>query len=385
MRKEQLEKLLCIVVASVVFLFSVIFIAATNKWQNPPEKELLNKTTTNEVNKKLEESVTEESKNFPTSLLAPFVDMVQWVDTSSDYSINGVPNLLQIYYDTGVKYFNLGFIRTDQNKPTEKDGTIRWCWGGLYTLSPYGSDNFQYNGITSAIQAIKDAGGDVIVSFGGQLGNSPWTDSQNETKLAEMYEDVITTYGLKRIDLDIEETNQGKYSNTINAKAVKRAQDKTGVEVSITIPIMPYGWDTAQLDLIRAYINAGVKLSVINNMTMCYGYSGVRSGEDFGDASVRALKNACTQLKQIYAEYGLAITDEEAYKMLGATVDIGYENTNNPTFTADLTQKVAEFCKENGLGMYSFWSMNRDAKLESNKGIYYAYGHTAAASYYLDK
>lgn len=385
MRREQLEKLLCIVVASVVFLFSVIFIAATNKWQNPPEKELLNKTTTSEVNKKLEESVTKESKNFPTSLLAPFVDMVQWVDTSSDYSINGVPNLLQIYYDTGIKYFNLGFIRADQNKPTEKDGTIRWCWGGLYTLSPYGSDNFQYNGITSAIQAIKDAGGDVIVSFGGQLGNSPWTDSQNETKLAEMYEDVITTYGLKRIDLDIEETNQGKYNNTVNAKAVKRAQDKTGVEVSITIPIMPYGWDTAQLDLIRAYINAGVKLSVINNMTMCYGYSGVRSGEDFGDASVRALKNACAQLKQIYAEYNITITDEEAYKMLGATVDIGYENTDNPIFTADLTQKVAEFCKENGLGMYSFWSMNRDAKLESNKGIYYAYGHTAAATYYLDK
>ena len=49
------------------------------------------------------------------------------------------------------------------------------------------------------------------------------------------------------------------------------------------------------------------------------------------------------------------------------------------------TKQVAEFCKESGVAMYSFWSMNRDARLESNKGIYYQYGHTTAASYYLDK
>lgn len=385
MNREKLERVLCIVIASVLFVFSVLFIALTSSWTNSPEQELKNKVTLNEVGKKLEESVSEESANFPTSLLAPFVDMVQWVDTASAYSINGVPNLLQIYYDTGIKYYNLGFIRADSNKPTESDGTIRWCWGGLYSLSPNGSDKFQYAGIEESIRQIKEAGGDVIVSFGGQLGNSPWTDSQSEEKLAQMYTEVINTYGLKRIDLDIEESNQGTYNNSINARAVKKVQDKTGIEVSLTIPIMPYGWDTTQLNLIRAYINAGVKISVINNMTMCYGYSGVRSGEDFGDASIRALKNAMIQLKQIYAEYNVTITDEEAYKMLGATVDIGYENSDNPTFTADLTQKVAEFCKESGVAMYSFWSMNRDARLESNKGIYYQYGHTTAASYYLDK
>ena len=148
---------------------------------------------------------------------------------------------------------------------------------------------------------------------------------------------------------------------------------------------MPYGWDAKQLNLIRAYIGAGVELKMINSMTMCYGYNAVGTNETFGDASIRALKNANYQLVELFAEFGIEMSSEWAYKLMGATVDIGYENSSNPIFTVSETKQVAEFCKEVGIGMYSFWCVNRDALLEYNKAISGMYTHFTASTYYLDK
>ena len=393
MRKEAIINLVCYILAGVFFLTSVLIICLDHKKiERTPESQLAGDKEISEINngdiggKVLpnEDDAEEVEYNFPTNLLAPFVDMVSWVNDTT-YGINGVPNLQQFYWDNGGKYYNLGFIRADDKQPLEDNGTIRWGWGGYYKLSPKGNDGFQYEGIVESIKRLRLSGGDIIVSFGGQLGTSPWTTTQNVARLKEMYLDVIDEYDLKRIDLDIEETNQDYNNNLANAKAVKIVQDLTGVEVTLTIPIMPYGWDTKQLNIIRAYLTAGVKLKLINSMTMCYGYNAVGNNETFGDASIRALKNANKQLMQLYTEYGVTLSENDAYKLMGATVDIGYENTENPIFTVEETKQVAEFARDKGMGMFSFWSMNRDALLEYNKAINYTYTYYLASSYYFDK
>lgn len=385
MERQKLINLISYILAGVLFLISIIIICVdAKKTASMPENELKNDTSIEEVKQKNEENMETIDEYFPSSLLAPFVDMVAWVNNSK-YSNNGAPDLGRISDETGCKYFNLGFIRADSTKPTESDGTIRWGWGGYYDLSEKGNDGYQYEGIKQAIEDVRSRGGDVIVSFGGQLGNSPWTDSQNVDKLEQMYLEVIDAYDLKRIDLDIEENNQGYDNNFANAKAIRKVQEKTGVEVSLTIPIMPYGWDAKQLNLIRAYIGAGVELKMINSMTMCYGYSAVGANESFGDASIRALQNANYQLVQLFEEFGIEMSSEWAYRLMGATVDIGYENSQNPIFTVQETKQVAEFCKQNGMGMYSYWSENRDALLEKNSAISSIYAYFTAATYYLDK
>lgn len=385
MEKQKLIDLIAYITAGVIFLISVIIVCVdAKKTASIPQNELKNEVSLEEVKDKNEENLDTLNQHFPASLLAPFVDMVAWVN-SSTYGINGAPNLGLITDEIGCTYYNLGFIRADSTKPTEADGTIRWGWGGYYDLSERGNDGYQYEGIKKAIADVRSRGGDVIVSFGGQLGNSPWTDSQNVDKLAQMYMEVIDAYQLKRIDLDIEENNQGYDNNFKNAQAIRRVQEQTGVEVSLTIPIMPYGWDAKQLNLIRAYIGAGVELKMINSMTMCYGYNAVGTNETFGDASIRALKNANYQLVELFAEFGIEMSNEWAYKLMGATVDIGYENSSNPIFTVSETKQVAEFCKEVGIGMYSFWCVNRDALLEYNKAINGMYTHFTASTYYLDK
>ena len=324
----------------------------------------------NQINKN--KQTQEEFFHGESGLLSPFANMTMWTNTQSNYSINGVADLAMISADTGVKVFHLGFINPDQQKYLEEDGTIRWCWGGYGELSPARSDNFQYNGIEKSIQNLRDSGGEIVVSFGGQAGVSPWTCTQNIDALEKMYLDVIDTYSLARIDLDIETTNQDASHAIANAKAIKRVQDKTGLEVSLTIPIMPSGWQEKQLAIIEAYLDAGVELVCINSMTMCYG-AGLLEGEDYAWASIRALKNANRQLDEILQSHGKTLSEKDLYKKMGATVAIGYEGDAFPIFTTDNMQVVATFAKEVGLGLLSFWSINRDAELYYNKGINSAY------------
>ncbi len=311
---------------------------------------------------------TTKRSGWPARIVAPYIDMSSWVDTSNAYSINGAPNLGSISDDCGITYFNLGFIQPDTTTPLESDGTIRWGWGGYYDLSEAGNDGYQYEGIVQSLASLRERGGDYTISIGGQLGDAPWVVTQNQSALETFYNDIIETYELKRLDLDIEESNQDEDQNIVNAKAIKAVQDSTNVEITLTIPIMPSGWEDKQIKIINAYLDAGVDIAIINSMTMCYG-TGVYEDEDYGTASVRAITNAIAQMKTIYSNYGYELTDDQAYLKAGSTFSIGYESSLYPTFTTEMAQTVTNDAIEHNYGLLSFWSMGRDAMLESNSAI----------------
>ncbi len=312
---------------------------------------------------------------WPTRLAAPYIDMSAWVDTASAYSINGAPNLEKLSNESGFKYFNLGFIQPDQTKYLNEDGSIRWGWGGYYSLGENGGNSSQYQGILKSLKSLRDSGGDYTISIGGQLGHAPWVVTQNVDALEKFYNTIVETYSLKRLDLDIEESNQDYSQNIENAKAIKKVQDKHDVEITLTIPIMPSGWQEKQINIIKAYLDAGVDITLINSMTMCYG-TGVYSSEDYGDASVRAISNSVKQLKEIYANYGFNLTDDQAYLKTGATISIGYESSLYPTFTLKMTETVVDDAIKNNYGLMSMWSMGRDAMLIANKAITTQYNYT---------
>ncbi|MBR7172284.1 MAG: hypothetical protein IKD36_00595 [Clostridia bacterium] len=335
------------------------------------------------VSKLSDPSRKSEKSGWPVRLAAPYIDMSSWVDTSSAYSLSGAPNLGKLHDETGFQYFNLGFIQPDTTTPIAEDGNIRWGWGGYYVLSKQGSGgtNAQYKGIVDSLINLRSRGGDFAISVGGQVGAAPWVVTQNQTALENFYLDIIGTYELKRLDLDIEESNQDYNQNVINAKAIKKVQDETGVEITLTIPIMPSGWQEKQINIIKAYMDAEVDIALINSMTMCYG-AGVYENEDYGTASIRAIDNSIAQLKTIYAGYGLSLTDEEAYLKTGATFSIGYENSLYPTFTTDMAKTIVDDAIKNNYGMVSFWSMGRDAILEPNKDISKQYTYTEVLKEY---
>ena len=305
--------------------------------------------------------------NWPTKLAAPYIDMSSWVDVSNAYSINGAPDLGKLSDDSGFLYFNLGFIQPSTTSPLKSDGTIEWGWGG-YSLLGSGSTNSQYQGIVQSLENLRKRGGDYAISIGGQVGDAPWVVTQNQNALENFYREVIQTYSLKRLDLDIEESNQDQDQNIINAKAIKTVQNETNIEITLTIPIMPSGWEQKQINIINAYLDAGVDIAIVNSMTMCYG-TGVYPNEDYGTASVRAITNSVEQLKKLYANHGQELTDDLAYLKTGATFSIGYESNLYPVFTLEMANTVVNDAKKHNYGLVSMWSMGRDAMLETNSAI----------------
>lgn len=312
---------------------------------------------------------------WPIRLAAPYIDMSSWVDPTNAYSINGAPNLEKLQTDSGFTYFNLGFIQPDSTKPLESDGTIRWGWGGYFSLSPNGGNSSQYQGILTSLESLRKKGGDYAISIGGQLGDAPWVVTQNQSMLEKFYNEVIETYSLKRMDLDIEESNQDYSQNMTNAKAIKAIQDKTDIEITLTIPIMPSGWEQKQINIINAYLDAGVDIKIINSMTMCYG-TGVSENEDYGTASVRAITNSVSQLKTIYSNHGILLSDDQAYLKTGATFAIGFESNLYPTFTTSMASTIVEDAKKHNYGLVSMWSLGRDAMLSPNQAINEPYTFT---------
>ena len=351
-----------------LFIFSIITILVMPSIQT----KVINSSTLN----------NSYASGLPYKMVAPFVDMTSWITPGTDSSINGAPNLGKFVQDTGIKHYNLGFINPVANNPTNTDDSINWAWGGYSSLTK-NSTNSQYLGIVQSMQNLLDAGGSYIISVGGQAGDAPWKVSQNTTSLQNMYLDIINTYGIKRLDLDIEESNQDYDHNIANAKAIKKVQDQTNIEITLTIPIMPTGWESKQLNIIDAYLSQGVNITMVNSMCMCYG-TGVSSGEDYGDASIRAIENSIKQMKILYSNYGIELTDVQAYKKTGCTVSIGYESNLYPTFTTSMMQKVTNHAKENNYGMLTFWSMGRDSKIETNAGISSKYAYTNIALEYLN-
>lgn len=84
-------------------------------------------------NKVINNAYSNKSINFgvgqgiewPTQVNAPYVDMCAWI-TKAGYTNNGTVNLKRIYEDTGIKFFNLGFIQSTGKIENNK---VQWGWG----------------------------------------------------------------------------------------------------------------------------------------------------------------------------------------------------------------------------------------------------------------
>ncbi|WP_291650204.1 immunoglobulin-like domain-containing protein [Clostridium sp.] len=315
-------------------------------------------------------------KNWPAQVNAPYVDMVGWVTKNGYYMGNdggGAANLKRLSDETGIKYFNLAFI---QSTGSVSNGKINWGWGGYSVLSEGKNDN-QYNGIKQSLKDLRASGGDATISFGGASGTAFWQTSQDVNVLYNTYLDIVNGYALTRIDLDVEGGAQNKQSNIANAKAIKMLQDTTGVEVTLTVPVLPSGLTQTQIDLLDAYLSNNVSLKYINIMAMCYGGGTLLPGENYGTASLRAIDSTKNQIKEAYKKFAnTTLSDSEAYSKVGVTVSVGYESPSDPIFTPTWSQLVADHAKTKNIGMTSYWSLNRDAQIENNQGIGSQYEHS---------
>ncbi|MCX4908463.1 cellulose binding domain-containing protein [Streptomyces sp. NBC_00878] len=263
-----------------------------------------------------------------TAAFAPYVDT----------SLFPALDLLATAEATGVKDYNLAFV-TDGGGCTPK-------WGGVTDL---GSD-----AVAAQIGALRAKGGDVRVSFGGASGSELALNCSSADALAAVYEQVVNTYQLTKVDFDIEGAAlPDTAANTRRAKAIAKLQAQhPDLDVSFTLPVMPEGLTQDGVNLLANAKSNGVGIDTVNIMAMDYGpaYSG-----DMGTYAEQAATATQAQIKGV-----LGLSESAAWKALAVTPMIGVNDVVTEIFKVDDATQLVDFAKSKGIGWLSMWSATRD-------------------------
>jgi chitinase len=233
---------------------------------------------------------------------------------------------------TGLKYYTLAFL-------TPQSGcTPEWEDGGD-----------SVGAFTSEINSLKAAGGDVIISFGGAAGGELAQTCTSVSDLTAAYANVVNTYGVTRLDFDIEgSTLDDSASNTRRDQALAALQaENPSVQVDYTLAVAPDGLPSEQLGLLQDAQNNGVKVSVVNIMTMDFG-----DGQNALNDATSAAQATAGQLASLYG-----ISSAEAYGMMGLTPIAG-QNDDNENFSQSDASTLESFASTNGIQELSFWEVD---------------------------
>ncbi|MEV6968580.1 carbohydrate binding domain-containing protein [Hamadaea sp. NPDC051192] len=279
---------------------------------------------------------------------APYVDLGAWP----------TPVLTDLASGSTLKSFTLAFITASACKA---------MWFNAY--DPRQAWNLDQ------IQAIRAAGGDVKVSFGGATGIELAQACSTVAAVQAEYQAVVTAYNLKYIDLDIEGSATAEPTSVARRSQALAAlqQANPGLKISLTLPVLPEGLTADGLNVVRSARDAGVDLDLVNVMAMDY----YRAG-DYGDLAVQAANSTFAQLKTLYP----AKTDAQVWKMVGVTPMLGQNDDGHVYDQADSRQMVA-FAQSKHLGMLSFWETTRDRN--ACTGALYRCTNVAQAPYEFSK
>jgi hypothetical protein len=262
-----------------------------------------------------------------STLVAPYVDM--------GLLSNGSTTLAQLGSSGNLKSFSLAFV------------TSVGCKASWFNAFDPRQKQF-----ADQISAVRAAGGDVKVSFGGATGIELAQACTSTSALQAEYQAVVSAYNLKYVDFDIEGAAVADPTTIARRSTAIAALQKAnpGLKVSLTLPVLPEGLTADGVNVVKSAKNAGVDLDLVNIMAMDYG----RSGQDYGDLAIQAVKSTKDQIKSIYGN-----SDAAAFKMVGVTPMLGQNDDGGKFLQSDAKDLVA-FANANHLGFVSFWELNRD-------------------------
>ena len=278
---------------------------------------------------------TVSSGGWPGRVYAPYME----ISVEHDYTT--VANA------TGVKYFTLAFIIDG--------GSCQASWEGNYNMSS-GFD-------VTDINNLRGMGGDVIVSFGGAGGNELALDCGDVASLQAQYQSVINAYHFTHLDFDIE---GAAISNTAATdrrnKALANIQAANpNLIISYTLAVDTSGLPGEQISLLNNAVSNGLRVDVVNLMTMDY----ANDSRDMGAAATQAATSTVNQLKSVYPSK----TTAQLWHMIGITPDIGINDTAPETFTIANAQVVLSFAQQNNIGLIAEWQVPRDHPCTSGRSV----------------
>ena len=245
-----------------------------------------------------------------------------------------------------------GDMAADEAATGLKDYTLAFLIPRSGCTPQWEDDGSSVGAFAAQISAIQSSGGNVIVSFGGEAGGELAQTCTNVSQLTAAYQNVVNTYGVTRLDFDIE---GGVLSDTAatalrdQALAALQAADPA-VQVDFTLAVSPQGLPTgtgSEYALLQDAKAKGVKVSVVNIMTMDFG----AGSNDLADAE-SAAQGTASQLASLYG-----ISTSAAYNMMGLTPIAG-TNDDGTYFSTSNAQSLESFAASNGVAELSFWEVD---------------------------
>jgi hypothetical protein len=245
------------------------------------------------------------------------------------------PSATSVMSQTGIRAFTMAFILSS--------GGCNPAWDGSRPLTG-GVDQ-------QTINAIKAAGGQVQISFGGWSGNKLGPNCSTPAAFAGAVQQVINAHQPNVVDFDIE--NSDEFENyTVQDRILQGLiivkQNNPNVKIAVTIGTGRSGPEGAGTRLINRAAQLGVPIDNYTIMPFNFGSSNI--AQDTINAS-EGLKN---QLKSANGW-----TDAQAYAHMGISGMNGSSDQGEVTTTAAWTQ-IRDYARNNGLTRFAFWSVNRD-------------------------
>ena len=249
----------------------------------------------------------------------------------------GPPAPTAVMAASGIRQFTLAFVLAGRGCTPRWDGS-RPLLGGPDA---------------SAIAAIRAAGGDVSVSFGGWSGRKLGTACHTPAALAAAYEQVVDAYGLRAVDVDIE---RGEFTSArvrlrvVTALSLLQAA-RPGVAVTVTFGTTPTGPDAAGRSLIADAAALGFQPYAWTIMPFDFGVAVA----DMGATSVAAAEGLHADLMAAYGD-GPA----DAYAHLGISTMNGRTDEADESVSEADFQTMLGYARAHHLARLTFWMVNRD-------------------------
>lgn len=200
---------------------------------------------------------------------------------------------------------------------------------------------------------IQNAGGNIIISFGGytgcKKGREPALKKKKLNDIIALYQQPITMYKINYIDLDIEMGSEldAKTFTLRNTALVSLQKANPSLKLSFTVPADQTG--IACQSMLQDAVKQGVKIDRINLMLMDYGVK-----IDLVSASISGLQNAYKQLSSI----GLGSIP------LGFIPLLMLDDDGINTYTIDIHNQILSQIKALGMTSYvknlSYWELAID-------------------------
>ncbi|MEU5312449.1 carbohydrate binding domain-containing protein [Streptomyces sp. NPDC021562] len=246
------------------------------------------------------------------------------------------PNPATVMNATGIKNFTMAFVLDS--------GGCTPAWDGSRSLTG-GVDQ-------TAINQIRAAGGDVTPSFGGWQGSKLGANCSSASALAGAIQKVVDAYGLKSVDMDIENTDEFE-NEAVQAKiltALKTVKaNNPGLRTIVTFGTSTTGPTYYGNRLIEQAQSIGADIDVFTIMPFDFG-----GGSDMYGNTVNAAEGLKAKLKSTFGW-----DDATAYAHIGISGMNGLSDQQENTTPAIWTQ-IRDWGNSHHIARLAFWAVNRD-------------------------